>query len=89
MHNHDGEEQGIEPREGALEAGNKAPVEGEVKIACVVYLASVAVCIVRVVRGAINIRRISARALTPSVSENNMAPILGAERLGVLDRLPR
>lgn len=41
---HAREEDGVEPREWAAEAGNQAPVQGKIKIACVVDLTSFAVC---------------------------------------------
>lgn len=41
---HSGKEDRVEPREGALEASDQAPVEGEVQIACVVDLAGLAIC---------------------------------------------
>lgn len=44
MRDHARKEDGIEPRERAVETGDKAPVKGKVEVACVVDLASLAVC---------------------------------------------
>lgn len=40
---HGGEKEWVEPREGAGEAGDQAPVESEVEIASIVDLASLAI----------------------------------------------
>lgn len=44
VRNHCGEEDRVEPGEGAREAGDQTPVEGKVEVASVVDLASLAVC---------------------------------------------
>lgn len=44
MGNHAGEEDGVEPREGAGEASDQTPIQGEVQIAGVVDLAGLAIC---------------------------------------------
>lgn len=44
MRDHARKEDGVEPREWAIESGDKTPVKSKVEVASVVDLASLAVC---------------------------------------------
>lgn len=86
--NHSGEKDRVEPREGATETGNETPVQGKVKIAGVVDLASLAICgmVSNLLYSTCDVSKPGLR--TPTVNQDRRT-ISGLESLGVLQGLPR
>jgi len=83
---HAGEEERVEPREGARETSDQAPVQSEVEVASVVNLASLAICNQNISIHAA--RALHRNTLTPPINKN-LRTVGRGQSLGVLHGLPR